>query len=365
MCEGLHHLLCFPHSPHCPLSHSLPVIVANTSTLLVLTHTLLQALITLKVVVMGAVLEDRMLLGLAAVGFLYILRLVYLVVPWFYAYFLRPAKPLSRYGEWALITGSTDGIGRAMTVELARKKINVVIVGRSPTKLDELSKELTSKYKVQVRSVVVDFMDDDLEAGLAKISQATSDIQVGILVNNVGISYPYARFLHEVDENLEKSLLRLNCETTTKMIHLFLPSMLKRKSGLIVNVGSGAVGILPSYPLYSVYAASKAYVEQLSRSLYVEYKHSGIDVQCQAPLYVATKMSKIRASFTAPSAEKYAKCALACAGYEPVITPYWVQSVMWFIIRLLPEPIMDSILLSKNLNIRRKGQAKENLAKKE
>lgn len=85
----------------------------------------------------------------------------------------------------------------------------------------------------------------------------------------------------------------------------------------------------------------------------------------QAPLYVATKMSKIRASFTAPSAEKYAKCALDCVGYEPVITPYWVQSVMWFIIRLLPEPMMDSVLLSKNLNIRRKGQAKENLAKKE
>ena len=55
-----------------------------------------------------------------------------------------------RYGEWALITGSTDGIGRAMTVQLARKKINVVIVGRSPTKLEEFSKELTSKYKVQV-----------------------------------------------------------------------------------------------------------------------------------------------------------------------------------------------------------------------
>lgn len=116
----------------------------------------------------------------------------------------------------------------------------------------------------QVRSVIVDFMDDDLEGGLAKIAQATSDIQVGILVNNVGISYPYARFLHEVDAVLEKSLLRLNCETTTKMIHLFLPSMLKRKRGAIINVGSGAVGILPSYPLYAVYAASKGYVSLAS-----------------------------------------------------------------------------------------------------
>lgn len=252
-----------------------------------------------------------------------------------------------------------------MAIQLARKGINVVLVGRSASKLEDVTKEITSKSRAEVRSVIVDFMDDDLNAGLAKIAQSTSDIQIGILVNNVGISYPYARFMHEVDAGLEKSLLRLNCEVTTKMIHLYLPSMLKSKRGAIINVGSGAVGILPSYPLYAVYAGAKGYVEQLSRSLYVEYKHSGIDVQCQIPLYVATKMSKTRPSFTSPAADYYAKLAIACIGYEPVITPYWVQSVMWFIITLIPEPIMDSILLSNNLNIRRRGQAKENAAKKE
>ena len=84
----------------------------------------------------------------------------------------------------------------------------------------------------------------------------------------------------------------------------------------------------------------------------------------QVPLYVATKMSKTRPSFITPSVDEYAKCALNWVGYEPVVTPYWVQSVMWFVIRLIPEPIVDSILLSMNLNIRRKGQTKENLASK-
>lgn len=308
--------------------------------------------------------QDMALLVLASVGFLYLLRLVFLAVPWLYRYFLRPAKDLRGYGEWALITGSTDGIGRAMTVQFARKNINVVVLGRSGAKLEAFTKELTSKYNVQVRSVVVDFLDEDMDGGLARVADATSDIVVGILVNNVGVSYPYARFLHELDTDLEKGLLRLDCETTTKMIHMFLPSMLKRKRGAIVNVGSGAGGILPSYPLYAVYAATKAYVEQLSRSLYVEYKHMGIDVQCQVPLYVATKMSKTRPSFITPSVDEYSKCALNWVGYEPVVTPYWVQSVMWFVIWLIPEPIVDSILLSMNLNIRRKGQTKENLASK-
>jgi 17beta-estradiol 17-dehydrogenase / very-long-chain 3-oxoacyl-CoA reductase len=136
-----------------------------------------------------------------------------------------------------------------------------------------------------VRFVVVDFTDDDFDGGLARIAQTTADIDVGILINNVGVAYPYARFFHEVDGELTKNLLRVNIEVTTRMIQLFLPSMLKHKCGAIINVGSGAATVLPSDPLYSLYAATKAFVDQLSRSLYVEYKHSGIDVQCQVPLF--------------------------------------------------------------------------------
>ncbi|CAM6036456.1 unnamed protein product [Sphagnum compactum] len=299
-----------------------------------------------------------MLLLLAAIGFLYVLRLVSLLLPWIYVTFLRPAKSLSRYGNWALVTGATDGIGKAFTVKLARKKINLVIVGRSQSKLEELAKQLQSKYGV--RFVVVDFTDDDLDGGLARIAQTTADIHVGILINNVGVSYPYARFFHEVDGELTKNLLRVNIEVTTRMIQLFLPSMLKHKCGAIINVGSGAATVLPSDPLYSLYAATKAFVDQLSRSLYVEYKHSGIDVQCQVPLYVATKLAKIRkASLTVPSPETYAAAGLKWVGYEPRCTPYWAHSIMWWFVQSLPEPIVDSFRLRTSLGIRKRGQAKD------
>jgi hypothetical protein len=99
--------------------------------------------------------QNMALLVLASVGFLYLLRLVFLAVPWLYRYFLRPAKDLRGYGEWALITGSTDGIGRAMTVQFARKNINVVVLGRSGAKLEAFTKELTSKYNVQVKSMPI------------------------------------------------------------------------------------------------------------------------------------------------------------------------------------------------------------------
>ncbi|BBM98140.1 17beta-estradiol 17-dehydrogenase / very-long-chain 3-oxoacyl-CoA reductase [Marchantia polymorpha subsp. ruderalis] len=313
----------------------------------------------------GASAEYVVLLALAALGFVYVLRQVFMFVKWTWQTLLRPGKKLSKYGSWALVTGATDGIGRACCMRLAQEKINVIVVGRSPSKVQEVVKELESK-NVQVRSAVVDFTEEDLNAGLARIESAIAGLDVGILVNSVGLSYPYAKFFHEVDAQLTRNLIRVNVEVTTRMVQMVLPDMLKRRKGAIINVGSGAASILPSDPLYALYAASKAFVDQLSRSLYVEYKHSGIDVQCQVPLYVATKMSKIRrASLAVPSADTYAKCSLKWIGFEPRCTPYWVHSIMWWIIWVLPESIIDTIRLRSSLDVRRRGQSKDSRGKKE
>lgn len=78
------------------------------------------------------------------------------------------------------------------------------------------------------------------------------------------------------------------------MIRCVLPNMIAKKKGAVLNIGSGAATVLPSDPLYAIYAATKGYVDQLTRSLAVEYSGKGIDFQLQAPLYVATKMAKIR-----------------------------------------------------------------------
>jgi 17beta-estradiol 17-dehydrogenase / very-long-chain 3-oxoacyl-CoA reductase len=130
-----------------------------------------------------------------------------------------------------------------------------------------------------VKIVVVDFSGDLIE-DMSRVDEAINDLDVGILINNVGVCYPYARFFHEVDSQLLKNLIAVNVEGTTRMVHTVLPGMLKRKKGAIVNIGSGAT-LISSNPLYTVYVATKAYVDQFSRSLYVEYKQSGIDVQCQ------------------------------------------------------------------------------------
>jgi 17beta-estradiol 17-dehydrogenase / very-long-chain 3-oxoacyl-CoA reductase len=191
-------------------------------------------------------------------GSLLALKFALAFLNWVYVNFLRPAKNLKKYGSWALVTGPTDGIGKGFAFQLARKGINLILVGRNPDKLKDVSDSIQAKYgKTQIKTVVVDFAGD-LSEGVGRISEAIEGLDVGVLINNVGMSYPYARFYHEVDEELLKNLIKINVEATSKVTHAVLPGMLKRKRGAIVNIGSGAAIVIPSDPLYAVYAATKA-----------------------------------------------------------------------------------------------------------
>lgn len=297
---------------------------------------------------------------LFSLGLFTILRFTLLLLNWLYVNFLRQPKNLKNYGSWALVTGPTDGIGKSFAFELARKGLNLILVGRNPEKLKDVSDSIKAKFgKTEVKTVVVDFTGD-LDEGVKRIVETIDGLDVGVLINNVGISYPYARFFHEVDQELLKNLIKVNVVGTTKVTQAVLPGMLKRKKGAIVNIGSGAAIVIPSDPLYAVYAATKAYIDQFSRCLYVEYKKSGIDVQCQVPLYVATKMASIRrSSFFVPSTDGYAKAGVKWIGYEPRCTPYWPHTLLWAVARLLPESVVDTWRLGFCMGIRKRGQLKD------
>uniref|UniRef100_A0A061QPS4 Beta-keto reductase n=1 Tax=Tetraselmis sp. GSL018 TaxID=582737 RepID=A0A061QPS4_9CHLO len=228
---------------------------------------------------------------LSSLGAIFLARFALSFFNAIWRYFIRPGKDLKVYGKWAIVTGATDGIGKALCQELAKRRINVVLISRTESRLQELSSSLEDKYQIQTRYIVLDFTEPS-EDVCRKVREATSELNLGILVNNVGMSYPHAEFLDLLDEKTIADIAQVNIHGTTQMIRGVLPKFLEKKRGAVLNVGSGAATVLPSDPLYSVYAASKAYVEQLTRSLAVEYKDKGIDFQLQAPLYVATKMAK-------------------------------------------------------------------------
>ncbi|XP_004310011.1 PREDICTED: very-long-chain 3-oxoacyl-CoA reductase-like protein At1g24470 [Fragaria vesca subsp. vesca] len=299
------------------------------------------------------------LLLLSSLGFFIFLKHSISLARWLFITFLRPAKDLERsYGSWGLITGATDGIGKAFAYQLAKKGLNLVLVSRSSNKLESVSKEIQSHFPdVKIKTVAFDFSSDE---GLVKlVEEKIKGLDVGILINNVGVTYPAASYFHEVDEKVWMNIIRVNLEGTTRVTMAVVPGMLQRKRGAIVNLGSGAAVVVPSHPLYTIYAATKAYVDKLSTSLYMEYKEYGIDVQIQVPLYVATKMvSKVaaieRSSLFIPSADAYAEAAVKRIGYEARCTPFWAHSLQWWFARLVPDSLLDAWRLSIGLNRRGK-----------
>lgn len=203
---------------------------------------------------------DFFLLLTNTLGFICLCRVVIHFLNWIWVMFLRPAKHLKDYGSWAIITGSTDGIGKALAFELASKGLNLLLVGRNPLKLEATSKEIKERQggHVEVKFVVIDLQKDNGKEITKRIEEAIDGLDVGMLVNSAGLAYPYARFFHEVDLDLMDGIMKVNVEGTTWVTKAVLPSMIKKKKGAIINIGSGSTVVLPSYPLVTLYAASKA-----------------------------------------------------------------------------------------------------------
>ncbi|KAJ8639570.1 hypothetical protein MRB53_016264 [Persea americana] len=295
------------------------------------------------------------------IGFITIFKTLISIIRWVWVHFLRPPKNLKEYGSWALVTGSTDGIGKALAFELASKGLHLILVGRNPARLSVTTKELHQRYLgsgLQVRSIVIDFSTDPLEVICSRIQEGIDGLDVGILINNAGMTNTWPRFFHEADSIMD-DIVRVNLEGMCRVTRVVLPVMLKKKRGAIINIGSGSADTLPSFPLYSVYSSTKAYIHQFSRNLHVEYKQHGIDVQCQIPEFVKTKMLPFRfSSFFIPTPEVYSRACLRWIGYEPVCYPYWRHSLQRTLAQAMPKEFLDWAALQLVLHLRERENSK-------
>lgn len=191
-------------------------------------------------------------------GFLSLLKPSLCLLHWLYAAFLRPAKDLKLvYGPWAVVTGATDGIGRAVAVELARRGMHLVLVGRSPVKLARASEEILALQKeTEIRTVVWDLAGGD--GGEERLRRAIAGVEVGVAVNCAGTTYPWAAYFHELEEGAWEDVTRVNSEGTSLVARAVIPAMAARQRGAFVNVGSASSVAVPSFPFHAVYAATKA-----------------------------------------------------------------------------------------------------------
>ncbi|CAF1242077.1 unnamed protein product [Rotaria magnacalcarata] len=256
------------------------------------------------------------------------------------AFFYRLLSPvrldIKKIGEWALVTGSTDGIGRAYAIELAKRGLNIILISRTKEKLEQVAKEIqNTNSTVQVKTVAVDFTKDS--SIYTTIREQIRGLDIGILINNVGMSYEYPEFFDKVENGakLVNDMIRCNVDSVAYLTQMILPDMLKNRRGLIVNVSS--VSGLRPVPLLALYSGSKGFVDLFSRSLAAECATRGVLVQSLCPGFVVSKLSGIRkSSLFSPTPEQFVKSALNRVAL-PFTTGYWAHELQDFGQSLLPE----------------------------
>uniref|UniRef100_A0A2K5RGY3 Very-long-chain 3-oxoacyl-CoA reductase n=1 Tax=Cebus imitator TaxID=2715852 RepID=A0A2K5RGY3_CEBIM len=217
-------------------------------------------------------------------------------------------------GEWAVVTGGTDGIGKSYAEELAKRGMKVVLISRSQDKLDQVSSEI---------------------------------------MNNVGMAYEYPEHFLDIPDldNMIKKMINVNILSVCKMTQLVLPGMIERAKGAILNISS-ASGSHP-VPMLTIYSATKAFVDFFSRCLHEEYRSKGIFVQSVLPYFVATKLAKIRKpTLNTPSSETFVKSAIKTVGLQSRTNGYLIHAVMGLIISVLPSWLYFKFAIDMNKSTR-------------
>ncbi|KAM5263256.1 inactive hydroxysteroid dehydrogenase-like protein 1 isoform 1-T1 [Ctenodactylus gundi] len=193
------------------------------------------------------------------------------------------ADLIKQYGQWAVVSGATDGIGKAYAEELASRGLNIILISRNEDKL---------------------------------------------------------QYFTQVSEDKLWDIINVNIAAASMMAHIVLPGMVERKKGAIVTISSGSC--CKPTPQLAAFSASKAYLDHFSRALQYEYASKGIFVQSLMPFYVATHMAVPRSflhkcSWLVPSPKVYAHHAVSTLGISKRTTGYWSHSIQFLFAQYMPE----------------------------
>ena len=244
-----------------------------------------------------------------------------------------------RYGPWALVTGASDGIGKAFAFELARCGINVALAARRRTELEMLAEELKAAHGVATLVITCDL---STQSGIDAVMNATSDLDVGLLVAAAGFGTS-GPVLH-ADLSQERAMLALNCGALFELcVHFGRRFAARGRGGMVLM--SSMVG-WQGTPFATHYAATKAYVQSLAEGMHAELKGSGVDVLASAPGPVHSGFAA-RADMrmtAAASPADVAKISLAALGRKTTVVPGAFSKLLTYSLALLPRVARTSVM---------------------
>ncbi len=198
-----------------------------------------------------------------------------------------------KYGNWALITGASSGIGMEFARKFAGEGIDLILVARRKERLEALAAELEKENNINVITAPIDLSKDNF---LEKLVDQIGDRQVDILVNNAGFG-SNGLFITR-DSAHETAMIKVNCIAPTVLTHHFAPLMTARRKGAIIFLGS-VVAFQPT-PFMATYAATKAFNLLLGEALWYELKQNNVEVLTLNPGGTATEFQRIADSSTGP-----------------------------------------------------------------
>jgi short-subunit dehydrogenase len=220
-----------------------------------------------------------------------------------------------KYGSWAIITGASSGLGVEFAHQLAEKGLNLVLVARREELMIELAEKIQSKYPVEVRIIALDLAKEGFYNELA---EKTSDLDIGLIVNNAGMNIEGHFYRGDLDRNIQ--MIRLNMEAPFTIAYEMGKKFIEKgKGGIIFTASSSS---FQATPYLSHYGATKAYLLSLAESMNYEFKDKGVDVIALCPGMTESEMTKgMKGNPIVMKAAPVVKLAIDNLGKQAYIVP--------------------------------------------
>jgi len=245
---------------------------------------------------------------------------------------------LQRYGNWAIVAGASEGLGAEYAKGLAARGLNLILIARREELLQSLATELSDKYKVRTKPLVLDLSSHN---AAEQIVQQTMDLDIGLLVYNAAFSAVGPFLEHSMNDHLRE--IHTNIHAPFKLVYLLGQRMIEHKRGGIILMSS--LSAFQGSAYISTYAATKAFNIVLAESLWEEWRERGVDVlvcvsgAVKTPHYVSSQPTKTGGlGDMTMTPNEVVNAALDALGKQPSVIPGRMNRLASFVMRhLLPR----------------------------
>lgn len=245
----------------------------------------------------------------------------------------------ARYGPWAVVSGASDGIGRALAVELAQRGLSLVLVSRRRDRLEAVAREVEEGFGVATRVIAADLSSDE---EIERVLSSTEDLEIGIFAGSAGFGTSGPFLDNELTAEL--SMLELNCRAVVTMTHHYGRRFRAQGHGGLILLSS--LLAFQGTPRASHYAATKAFIQTLAEGLALELRPHGVDVLASAP-------GPVNSGFAARADMQMGKAltpaivasqTVGALGKRTTVRPGWLSKLLEWSLSTLPRVFRSRVV---------------------